>query len=105
MYLHINAVEWSQIPCTLKHTNTLDSDTNTKCSSTGAVLTEVSEAVILCLLEVKWGAADLIALQRWSHEDHRPHRGHHVVGRDVFLPEIGDDEGRGTKNRESRGKK
>lgn len=46
------------------------------------------------------GESDLIALQRWSHEDHRPHRGHHVVGRDVFLPEIGDDEGRGMKNGE-----
>ena len=52
-----------------------------------------SQAVVLCVLEVKQGEADLIALQRWSHEDHRPHRGHHVVGRDVFLPEIGDDEG------------
>ncbi|KAG7221613.1 hypothetical protein INR49_017144 [Caranx melampygus] len=46
--------------------------------------------------QVKWGEADLIALQRWSHEDHWPHRGHHVVGRDVFLPEIGEDDRRGT---------
>lgn len=63
------------------------------------------QCVVLCLLEVKQGEADLIALQRWSHEDHRPHRGHHVVGRDVFLAEIGDNEGRGMKNRESSGKR
>lgn len=63
------------------------------------------EVVILCLLEVKWGEPDLVALQRWSHEDHRSHRGHHVVGRDVFLTEIEDNEGGGMKNRENRGKK
>ena len=58
------------------------------------------EVVTLRLLEVKWGESDLIALQRWSHEDYRPHRGDHVVGGDVFLPEIGEDEGRGMKNRD-----
>lgn len=60
---------------------------------------------LFCVLEVKWGEADLIALQRWSHEDHWPHRGHHVVGRDVFLPEIGEGdrrtEGTGVRNAEA----
>lgn len=43
------------------------------------------DIIILCLLQVKWGQSDLVALKRWSHEDHRSHRGHHIVGRDVFL--------------------
>ena len=52
---------------------------------------------------VRWGESDLIALQRWSHEDHRPHRGHHVVGRDMFLTERQED-GERMKNRTNKGK-
>ena len=80
---------------------------NNECRSSGRVLTEKrsqSEAVILCLLQVKRGEADLVALQRRSHEDHRPHRGHHIVRRDVFLPEIGENDGGGMKKTENRGK-
>lgn len=63
------------------------------------------EVVILCLLEVEGGESDLVALQRGSHEDHRSHRGHHVVGRDMFLTETEDDEGGWIENRENRARK